>query len=134
MNLADVMDDVADRLGTITGLRVWAWPGGAVTSPAAVVTYPSEYRYDETYGRGMDRMTLQVVVLVANPTARPTRDALGAYVDGSGASSVKAVLEGGTYTAFHSLRVVSVDFDMYEVAATKYAAAIFDIDIAGSGS
>lgn len=134
MDLGDVMDEVSTRLDTIAGLRCFAWPPGAAVPPAAVVGYPSDYTYDATYGRGMDRMTLPVVVLVGRPTDRSTRDAIAAYVNGSGSASVKAVLESGTYTALHTLRVMSVDFDVYQLGGTDYLAAIFDLDIAGSGS
>jgi hypothetical protein len=134
MNLDDVMDEIATRLDTIAGLRCFAWPPGTATPPAAIVSYPNDYTYDETYGRGMDRMTLPVVVLVGRPTDRSTRDALAQYVNGSGAASVKAVLESGTYTALHTLRVMSADFDVYQLGGTDYLAAIFELDIAGQGS
>lgn len=134
MNLADVMDEVATRLDTISGLRVFAYPPDRVEPPSAIVSYPGTYTYDETYGRGMDRMTLPVVVVVGKVSQRSARDALGAYVDGSGASSVKAVLESGTYTELDSLRVMSVEFDVVTIAGTDYVAALFDVDIAGSGS
>lgn len=134
MDLAAVMDQLSERLDTIAGLRCFAWPGGAVTPPAAIVTYPTDYTFDATYGRGMDKLNIPIVVLVGNPTQRTARDAMGQYVNGSGASSVKAVLESGTYTAFDSIRVASVDFDVYEEAGGKYLAAIFDCEIAGQGA
>lgn len=134
MNIDDVMDEISTRLDTITGLRCFAWPPGAAVPPAAVVGYPSRYDYDETYGRGMDRMTLPVVVLVGRPTDRSTRDAMAQYVNGSGSASIKAVLESGTYTALHTLRVMSADFDVYQLGGTDYLAAIFELDIAGQGS
>lgn len=135
MDLAVIMAEVAARLDTIAGLRCFAWPPGTATPPAAVVGYPTEYRYDETYGRGMDRMTLPVVVLVdGKPTDRKARDRLAAYVNGSGSSSIKAVLESGVYTALDTLRVTGVEVDVYQLAAVEYLAAIFDIDIAGQGS
>lgn len=134
MNLANVMDAVSDRLDTIDGLRCFAYPPGSVTPPAAVVSYPGDYTFDETYGRGSDRLTLPVVLVVGKATDRTSRDALGAFCDGSGVKSVKAVLESGTYTAFDSLRVASIEFDVVTIAATDYLAAIFDIEIFGAGS
>jgi hypothetical protein len=128
------MDEVAVRLDTIAGLRVWAWPPGSVTPPAAVVSYPETYTFDETYGRGMDRITLPVVVVVGVPTERQTRDLLGQYCDGSGAASLKAVLESGTYTAFDTIRVVDIDFDTVTIGGVEHVAALFTLDIAGSGS
>lgn len=134
MNLADVMDAIADRVDTIGGLRVHNHPPGKVTPPAAVVAYPETYTYDATYGRGMDRLTLPLVLVVGKATDRSARDELGAYVDGAGARSVKTVLEGGTYTAFHTVRVTGVDFDVVTIGGTDYLAALFDLDIAGSGT
>lgn len=134
MNLANVMQAVSDRLGTIAGLRCFGYPPGSVTPPAAVVSYPESIKFDETYGRGMDRMTLPVVLVVGKVSDRTARDRLGAYCDGSGASSIKAVLESGTYAAFDTVRVTGVEFDTVSIAATEYVAALFDLDIAGHGS
>lgn len=134
MNLDDVMDAVSNQLDTITGLRCFAYPPDAVAPPAAIVSYPEEIVFDETYGRGMDRMSLPVVVVVGKVSDRATRDTIAAYTSGSGSSSVKAVLEAGTYSAFHTIRVESVEFDVVSIAGTEYLAALFTLDIAGSGS
>jgi hypothetical protein len=134
VNLANVMQAVSDRLDTIAGLRCFGYPPGTVSPPAAIVSYPDHLTFDETYGRGMDRLTLPVVVVVGRPTDRSTRDRLTAYCDGSGTSSVKAVLESGTYTAFDVIRVTGIEFDTVSIAAVDYLAAIFDLDIAGHGS
>lgn len=136
MNLADVMDAVAERLSVIDGLagRVFAYPPAAVTPPAAVVSYPDEYTFDATYGRGMDRMTLPVALVVGRPTDRSTRDRLAGYCDGSGVSSVKAALESGAYSVMDTLRVVSVSIDAVSIGGVEYAAALFELDITGPGS
>lgn len=133
MNLADVMDALAGRLETITGLRVYAWPLGSASPPAAIVAYPDDYSYDQTYGRGMDSMTIPVVVLAGKATERTARDELGAYVDGSGPRSVKRVLESGPYTAFDTCVVTGVDFDVYRLGGVDYVAAVFNIDVSGHG-
>lgn len=134
MNLADVMDAVGDRLDTITGLRVHRYPVGSVTPPAAVVAYPDDITYDETYARGMDKLTVPLVLVVGKASDRAARDKLGGYVSGSGASSVKAVLESGAYTAFDEIRVASAEFDVVRIAATDYLAAVFELDIRGAGA
>jgi len=134
MNLADVMQAVADRLDTITGLRCFGYPADKITPPAAVVTYPESYDYDSTYNRGMDRMELPVVVLVGKTSDRATRANLARYADGSGAASVKAIVESGTYTAFDTVRVVRVVFDVVTIAGSAYLAATFTLDITGSGA
>lgn len=134
MNLADIMDAIATQLDTITGLRVTAYPPDQVQPPAGIVTYPDSYTFDGTYGRGMDRITIPVVVVVGRVYDRATRDLIASYCDGSGTSSVKAVIEAGTYTAFDTVRVESVEFDVVTIAGTDYMAATFNLDIAGSGS
>jgi hypothetical protein len=134
VNLADVMDDLATQLDTIAGLRVHAHPPGKITPPAAVVTYPETYDFDQTYARGMDRLELPVVVLVGKVSARASRDDLARFCDGSGADSVKAVLEAGTYTAFDTVRVTKAEFDIIAIASVEYLAATFTVDITGSGA
>lgn len=134
MKLGDVMDELAVRLDMINGLRVFAQPTGSITPPAAMVDFPEEYTYDATYGRGMDTMSLPVVVAVGRPTDRSTRDAITKYVDGAGPDSVKVVLETGSYQSFDEVMVKSVDFDVHEIGATPYLVAVFNCDIAGSGN
>lgn len=134
MNLSDVMTEVAEQLDTIAGLRVFDWPVGSAVPPFAFVDYPTSYGFDKGYARGMDQLNLPVVVAVAKVGDRTAKDRLGQYVDGSGSKSVKAVLEAGTYTSFDSLRVQSVEFDVYQLGDSKYLAATFDIDVAGQGS
>lgn len=138
MNLADVMDQIGDRLDTIPDLRVFRWPPDQPPAPpAAIVTYPDTYTYDETYGRGMDRISsLPVVLLVGKVSDRTARDRIAKYVSGSGPESVKAVLESGTYSAFDMVRVVSVEFDRITFGGTgnEYLSATLSLDIAGQGA
>lgn len=135
MNLDDVMKQVGDRLDTIAGLRVTSEPPNRITPPSGWVGFPEEYTFDETYGRGLDRIrNLPVIIAVGKVTARTTRTLIGGYVSGSGATSVKQVLESGTYTAFDGLRVASVTFDVITMAGDDYLAALFNVDIAGRGS
>lgn len=134
MNLANVMDEIGASLRGINGLRVFPYPVGTATPPAALVVWPDEYIYDGAYGRGMDRMTLQVVLLVGKPSLRPSRDALAKYLDGAGPASVKAAVDGGTYVACDSVTVTKALVDVYNLGGTDYLGAIFDVDIAGRGT
>lgn len=134
MNIDDAMTQLGTQLDTITGLRVFPYPPDSLNPPAAIVAWPDRIVYDGTYRRGMDRLTVPVVVLVARTSDRASRKELAAYMDGAGTKSIKAVLEAGTYTAFHTLRVMEGEFDIIRVGATDYAAITFDVDIAGSGS
>lgn len=134
MNLADVMDELAAELGTIAGLRVYAYPADSPQPPAAIVTFPESYVFDETFGRGMDRLTIPVTVVVGRSSDRASRDQLAPYVDGSGPQSIKAVLEAGSYTAMDTVHVTRAEFDIVAIAAVEYLAATLAVDIAGQGA
>lgn len=134
MILRDVMTQIGTQLDTIAKLRVFDFPSDAITPPAAIIAYPEEIAYDETYGRGMDRLTLPVLLVVGKASDRAARNNLVGYANGAGTKSVKAVVESGTYTAFDTVRVVSCTFDVVRIAGIDYAAALFDLDIVGQGS
>jgi hypothetical protein len=97
------------------------------------VTYPEELTFDAGYDRGADTMTLPVIVAVGKVHDRNTRNLVDAYCAGSGASSIKAVIESGTYTAFDSVRVTGAEFDIVTIGSADYLAAVFDLDIIGDG-
>lgn len=133
MRLADVMDELAARLRSITAFRtVWEYPAGSVTPPAAIVAYPESYNPHATYARGATEMKLPVFAVVAKVSERTAREALSQLVDGPG--SVITVLESGTYTAFDTITVSNVDFDTVTIGGTDYITAVFDCDIVGSGA
>lgn len=134
MNLLAVMKEVGDQIDTIPGLRVHHYPPNRITPPAAVVAAPDEYVYDETFGRGMDRITLPVVVMVGKVDARASWVKLSGYLDGAGPKSIKAVVEAGTYTEFDTVRATGVEFDVVQMASVDYLAAVVSLDIAGTGA
>lgn len=134
MDIKLVMNEIAARLATINGLQVFSYPASPVSPPAALLSYPASIDFDETYGRGMDRIRdLPLLIIEGRPTLIDTRDRIAAYTAGSGVRSVKAVLESGTYTTFDEIRVASAEFDVVSIAAVDYLAAIFALDIAGQG-
>lgn len=135
MDLGAVMDELGDRLDTITGLRVYRYPPDNIQPPAAVVTYPGTITYDETMRRGMDRYPdLTVVAMVGKVSDRASRDAVSVYANGAGEKSVKAVLDGDGYQSCDSVRVTGVEFDIVSMAGVEYLAATFTLDIAGTGA
>jgi hypothetical protein len=133
VNPKEVMDQVAARLDTIQGLRAFPYAPDRLEPPAVIVAYPETIQFDKTYGRGMDQMTLPVVVVVGRATDRAARDQLVRYCGGAGAESIKAVVESGTYTAFDVVRVDSAEFSAFKMAGTEYVAATFSLDIVGQG-
>jgi hypothetical protein len=133
VNLADVMDELAAELDTISGLRVYAFPVDQAHPPLAVIGYPETYTYDLTFGRGVDQLTFPVYLLVSKAWDRSSRDELAPYCDGSGARSIKAVLEGGSYAAMSSVRVASATFEVVSVGSVEFLTAVFSVDVYGSG-
>ena len=135
MDLQAVMDEVATTLKGITGLRVYAWAQPSVSPPAAVLTLPESIDFDQTYGRGSDRIRdLVVVVMVGKASARTALKELSTYASGSGARSVKAKLDARTWTTCHVVLTTRVEFDTATFAGTDYLAALFHLDIVGSGA
>jgi hypothetical protein len=138
MVLGDIMDEMAAKLRLAPSLagRTYAYPPASIKAPAAIVTYPEDYTFDATYGRGMDRMTGEVVVVVGRPHERQSRDLLTKYVNGSGPESVKALLDGGqgTYSSCDSVRVAKAEFDVVMIGGVEYLGAVFSVDIAGKGA
>lgn len=134
MNIANVMDEIGTALGAIDGLRVFAYSADRITPPAAVVELPDPITYDETLGRGADRLTMLITVVVGRFDARTARDLLAVYLDGSAATSIKAAVDGGTYTACDSVRVTEARPDSYTIGGTTYLGAEFQLDIIGQGA
>lgn len=136
MDPSAVMQELADLVDTIQGLRVQGFPAETVSAPAAVVTYPADQQYDITAGNGGSRMNPAVVVLVGNVYKKTTRQAIGEYAAPSGPKSIKATLESrsaGEYETFDDIRVTGVTYDVVQIGAVEYLAATFTCDIIGAG-
>ncbi len=134
MNLADVMDELGTALETVAGLRVFPYWADRITPPAAVVAWPDPVTYDATMARGMDTMTLHLFVMVGRYDARSTRDRLAQYLHGSGTTSIKKAVDGGTYTSCDSVTVQSAIVDAYAVAGADVLGADFTLLIVGKGA
>jgi hypothetical protein len=134
VDVGDVMDEIADELDTIAGLRVFPYPPDSITPPAAIVAYPEEIQFDATYDRGADTLALPVIVAVGKVHDRNTRNLVADYCAGTGAKSVKAVVEAGTYTTFDTVRVDRAELDIVTIGSADYLAAIFNLDIIGDGA
>lgn len=125
--MAEVMDALGVALDTIDGLRVYDFPPNSAQPPFAFVDLPDTIEYDLSMARGNDRATYPVVVAVAAVVDRAARDAIAVYAAGSGAQSVKAVIDAAAIGS--SRRVESVQFRPVTLASGTYAAAIFNVDV-----
>lgn len=131
MNLADVAQELADQLATIVP-RSTPYAPDAISPPAAYVFGP-ETTYDESYGRGLDTARLSVTVAVARVPLAVAWKSLAGYVSGSGPSSVKVLLEAGTYTSFDTIQVIGSHVGDVNLGGDDYKAVAFDLVITGSG-
>lgn len=133
MIVAHVMDAIGNRLDTIPGLRVLPYEADSVNPPCALVSLPAEITY-LTYQRGMDKLIIEVTILVSAVHDRVRRDQIAPYGDGSGPKSVKQVLETGLYDEFDVIYVSRGTFDIVNVEGQKYLAAAFTCNIQGPGN
>jgi hypothetical protein len=118
------MDSIGTALTAISGLRVYDYIADSVAVPAAVVAFPDEFEYDHTLVRGTDRATFQVTVLVGKSSDRASRDALGAYLSGVGASSVKLALDA----IGRHVRTMRARTAITTIGQQDYLSATFDVD------
>ena len=133
LNIGAVMNGLGVRLATISGLRVYDFPADDVAVPAGVVGYPDPLEWDVTMDRDTDRATIPVHIVVSKVSDRASRDALTAYMAGSGAGTVKDAIEaeptlGG---AAASVRVMDVRGVNIRIAGVDYVAATFNVDVVG---
>lgn len=131
MNIANVMDELGNAVGTITGLRIAPYWADKITPPTAVVAWPSPLTFDAAYQRGGDTAEFPLTVLVGKVNARASRNALAKYLAGSGANSVKTAVEAHTTAAWDSARVTQAEVAVISIAGTEYLGAEFTIDIIG---
>ncbi len=120
-DLDDVMSSIKTALDTVTGLRVFDYPPDNAAPPFA---FPAEpvVEYDNTMGRGFDRMTFNVYVGVAMSDGRSGWEAVKDYAD---YDSVKSALEAGLGGASW---VRSCEFGTIGLAGGNYLGAIFAIE------
>jgi len=133
LDLNAVMDAIGTRLSTVAGLRVADYAAQSVNPPQAIVSLPTEpVEYDAAMGRGADRVVIPITVLVGAVSDRASRDAIAAYVSGTGALSVKAAVEGTDATmggAAQTVRVMTARVDIVTIGAVDYLGATFDVEV-----
>ena len=91
----ELRQGLANRLATISGLRVSATIPDQPNPPQAVV-FPNRVLYDISYGRGADEYEFVVLVILGRVSERTAQASLDAYCNPSGASSVKQAIQADT--------------------------------------
>lgn len=136
MNVATVADEVATKLETISDpeLRVYPFPPDQLAAPAAIVGYPETINFDISGSRGQDHIVLPVFVVVPRTWDRSSAEQFANLTAGSGANSLKQVIQTKPHTSFSVARVRTIDFTVISVAGVEYWAATFLVDIYGPGA
>ncbi|HKY77453.1 MAG TPA: hypothetical protein VJS45_14995, partial [Acidimicrobiia bacterium] len=131
-----VAAELAASLETISDpdLRVYPFPPDQLAAPAAIVGFPELIEFDVSAGRGVDRMTIPIYVVIDRTWDRSSADQFANLTAGSGPNSVKQVVQTKPHSAFSTARVRSVDRSVISVAGVEFWAATFLVDITGSGS
>lgn len=139
--------------------RLVAAAGTAVSTPALTMTtydyvpdnvevpcvYPESIttEFDQTMGRGTDKLTVKLRVLVARTDDRAGQYMLYGYLAGSGAGSIKAAIEaergapgvGALDGACDDLHVSGIaEARWYELAGERLVGADFTVTIIGDGA
>lgn len=91
--VTEVKEGLATRLDTITGLRAFAYQPDQLNAPIAFPMLDN-ILYHRTMRTALTEMSFTVTVIVCKADSRSAQKQVDPYVSASGASSVKAALEG----------------------------------------
>lgn len=123
VNLATALTAIETALDGIDGLRVFKYIPDSISPPAAVVDIDT-LEYDNTMARGTDRVTFNVTVAVGKAVDRAAHAAVTTYLEGSGATSVKAAVDAiGSH-----VQVMRARKSIVIVAAQEFLGATFEVD------
>lgn len=128
------MDEIGDCVDQVPGLRVYRWPPGKVSTPAAVVSYPTEANYQVTYGRGVNTLSIPLVLALGKPIDRSTRDAMSVYLSGSGPAAIAALLDAWDWQSCSDVTAKGAVVDVVRIGAIDYLSALFTLDVIGQGA
>jgi hypothetical protein len=136
MNLDTAIKELGTAAGTISGLRVYPWAAKAVTPPGLIFALPQDITPNETYARGGMRIKdLPAILLVGAAASRTSLAALSAYCAGSGAKSLVTAWQNyAGYTQIQAINIPQIELVEAKLAGTDYLAAIFHLDVIGSGT
>ena len=129
---SQVRDGLKTRLQTISGLRCYDLIPDQVNPPAAVVGQ-LDFTFDINNARALDQANVDVIVIVQRFSERAGQNRLDAYLSSSGASSIKAAIEGDKTLggACQTLRVTSAESGSYESNGNIFLSYRYRITIYG---
>jgi len=132
MQPSQVRDALKTRLQTISGLRVYEVIPEPVTPPCAIVGQ-LDFTFDIDNARGLDQANVDIYVIVQRFSERAGQDKLDSYLAGSGATSIKAAIEGdrtlgGTVS---TLRVIGAESGTYDSQGNTFLSYRYRLTIWG---
>jgi hypothetical protein len=132
MTPSNVRDGLKTRLATITGLRTYDIVPDGIAPPAAVVGLLS-LDFDMSMQRYLDHGGIEILVIVGRMSERAAQDKLDAYLSGSGASSIKAAIEGDTTLggSVQTCRVLSASPTTITVSGAEMLCYRYQIEVIG---
>ena len=138
-SISAIREGLKARMDTIPGLRNHAWVVGDIVPPATVIIpgNPSSksqpvVNFDATMGRGSDDFLFTIVLMVSNKVERVAQDQLDAYLDGSGATSIReAIAADGTLGGVaHFTNVTGVrDYGLVTYGGQTYVGAELIVEV-----
>lgn len=135
-----MIDEIGVRLDTIAGLKVSPYGlAGSIATPGAAIYAPNRIAFDSTYGRGSDAYEdMIVVIFIAMRDRRSAFKELTPYLAGSGAKSIKAIVDAAAsnapYASAADVRVEWAEVDEMSIGGTEYVAGLFHINVFGKGA
>jgi hypothetical protein len=131
-SLSAIRDSLKTRLETISGLRAYDTVPGTINPPMAVV-YPQPgtfLTFDTTLSRGSDDLTFLVHLFASTASDRAGQDALDSYLAGSGATSVKAAVEGQDVGEAHYMVVTEArNYGQTDYGGVTYLSVEFIVQV-----
>jgi len=134
-NLPEIMDAVGVRLNSVDGLRGSGYAPDEPNPPAAFPLIPP-FNYRESMRRGTYTINLQVAVLVGAQLDRAGQKRLAGYASQTGATSIRAALEGDKTLGGLVSDLVVDSFDpngLQDVGLVQYYGGLFNVRVIASG-
>jgi len=132
MQPSQVRDALKTRLQTISGLRVYEVIPEPITPPCAIVGQ-LDFTFDIDNARGLDQANVDIYVIVQRFSERAGQDKLDGYLAGTGATSIKAAIEGDRTLGgtCQTLRVIGAESGTYDSQSVTFLSYRYRLTIYG---
>jgi len=129
-SIASIRAGLASNLSAIDGLQVSAYALSNPTAPCVEIV-PASVDYDQALQRGMDTIRMTVRVFVGMAQDIGAQKQLDLYLEGAGATSVKAAVEANSTLggACSDLRVVNTTGYRVYGADSRLLGAEWEVEI-----